>query len=237
VCLFAQGLKSLFVRTITNEHDGVIFTGACAFRFSWRFTIRTSEPNEHTNGDMLNMRKTPVDIERDIVARVLEGESYEAAANGRVGKATVARVVDDLRKAVPDFDELRELNIRLKREGRLVSDVLQRMENMKFEQPIVLTVCSDSGEKNAAVEYLESVLADRRIWIPCKNCQFQIAVPLESAEFYEELLGRGHWLWIVCPRCGLQLQYFPLEILGHFALSLLKKDKIVVKLDPVPSLW
>ena len=55
-----------------------------------------------------NMRKTPRDIERDIRARVLEGESYESAASGRVGKATVACVVNDLRKSVPDFDKLRE---------------------------------------------------------------------------------------------------------------------------------
>ncbi len=169
------------------------------------------------------MRKTPVDIERNIGARVLSGESYESAADGRVAKATVTRIVDDLRRDIPDFDELRDLNIRLKREGLSVSEVLQSMDEGKCEKSIVLTVYSDSEEKNEAVKYLESVLACGWVWIPCKNCQLQFEVWLESAEFYRGLLWRGQWVVLVCPHCGLQLPYSVFEILGHFALSLLER--------------
>jgi hypothetical protein len=56
------------------------------------------------------MRKISPETEVDIIKRVLMGETYsEAAARDGVVKSTVNRVVEDLRKVMPDFDEIRNL--------------------------------------------------------------------------------------------------------------------------------
>jgi hypothetical protein len=167
---------------------------------------------------------------------VLKGESYESAADGRASKSTVNRIVEDIREAVPDFDELRELNISLKSEGRTASEVLQNMDEKDYAQPTEITVYSDSTEKNEAVEYLEWVLANKVTIIACKNCNGQFQISLHTAEFYRELVFRGQYLPFSCPYCGFQAKYAPFEILGLFALALLEKDKIIVKLDPA-SYW
>ncbi len=123
------------------------------------------------------------------------------------------------------------MNVRLKSEGRSALDVLQSMDDRDCEQPMVVTVYSDPVEKNAAVEFLESVLAAGRIWIPCKNCRLQILVPLESSEIYQQLLDLGQGLVIFCPHCRAQLLYSPYDVLGHFDLSLLEKNQIIVRID------
>jgi hypothetical protein len=180
------------------------------------------------------MRKTPPDIERDIRRRLLEGKSYEEAADGRTSKSTVNRIVEDIRKDVPDFDEVRELNIRLKSEGRTALEVMRSMDEKDEFQPMVITVYPDSPEKNEAVEHLKWALARRVTLIACKNCHSQFQIPLHTAEFYRELVYRGQGLPFVCPYCGFLAQYAPFEILGLFALTLLEKDTIIIRLDLSP---
>jgi hypothetical protein len=170
------------------------------------------------------MRKTPPEIERDIRRRLLEGESYESAALGRVQKSTVNRIVEDTRKDMPDFDELRELNIRLKREGITVSEALQNMQTqVESDAPIDITYF-ESLDKNPALKYLQWTLENHEISIACKHCRNQFSIRLETAPFYYERIYSGQCLPFVCPHCRYPAQYSPFEILGSFALSLLEKD-------------
>src|SRR5208283_3221138 len=69
------------------------------------------------------MRKTPRETEVDIMKRVLLGETYsEVAARDGVVKSTVNRVVEDVRRIMPDFDEIRGLLIRFKRCGLTMAE-------------------------------------------------------------------------------------------------------------------
>jgi hypothetical protein len=88
------------------------------------FGIRTFNQNEQTNGERCEMRKIPLENEVDIIKSVLGGETYgEVAARNGVVKSTVNRVVEDVRRVMPDFDEIRSLLVRFKRCGLTVADV------------------------------------------------------------------------------------------------------------------
>jgi transcriptional regulator with XRE-family HTH domain len=186
------------------------------------------------------VRKKTADEERRILLEVLKGASYgEVALRNGVSKSTVNRIIEDVRRGLPDFDALRELNIRLKRDGRSVLDVLSVLEDMENNVPMFRTiyVTEKPQEKNEAVRYLEWALANRVIWIACKNCWNMYLVPLAEAGCYREAIGAGASLAYVCPHCAVQSLYSPYDVLGFFALSLLEKDEIVFRLDFSADTW
>jgi hypothetical protein len=70
------------------------------------------------------MRKTPTETEVDIIKRVILGETYsEVSAKEGVAKSTINRVVEDVRRVIPDFDEIRGLLIRFKKCGLTMAEV------------------------------------------------------------------------------------------------------------------
>ena len=82
------------------------------------------------------MRSTPSDVEAQIIRLGLDGDTYrEIACKTGVGLATVHTCIERARKKIPEFDELRELNIRLKKSGLSFFDltractVLEKMIN------------------------------------------------------------------------------------------------------------
>jgi hypothetical protein len=177
------------------------------------------------------MRKTPPDVERQILFALLNGESYQDAGDGNdVGKATVNRIVEDAREKIPDFDDLRELKIRLNRYGLSVSEVLQSLENQEQEKPDISYIYSIPNEENEAVKYLKWTLENKTTTIACKNCYNQFQIPLETWAFYNQLIRTGQSLPIICPYCRYQSWYTPFEILGFFGGNLLQRDVSSIKI-------
>jgi hypothetical protein len=107
------------------------------------------------NGGWCKMRKTPKETEVDIIKRVIMGETYgEVAARNGVAKSTVNRVVEDVRRVMPDFDEIRSLLIRFKRSGLTVADA-EKALNLK-EKLDSLGLSFDGAETEAdALEEFE----------------------------------------------------------------------------------
>ncbi|MFQ6081643.1 MAG: hypothetical protein ACE5OW_08255, partial [Candidatus Bathyarchaeia archaeon] len=72
------------------------------------------------------MRKIPRSVEKEILRRWLEGYTQrQAAREFRVGLATVNRVINDARKRTPDLDELRGLNVMLRKGDSSVVDAIR----------------------------------------------------------------------------------------------------------------
>jgi len=72
------------------------------------------------------LRKIPRSVEEKILRRWLEGYTQrQAAREFRVGLATVNRVIDDARKRTPDLDELRGLNVMLRKGDSSVVDAVR----------------------------------------------------------------------------------------------------------------
>jgi hypothetical protein len=70
------------------------------------------------------MRKIPQENEVDIARGVLLGESYvEVGLRNGVVKSTVNRVVEEVRKVMPDFDEIRNTTVRFRRSEMSLADV------------------------------------------------------------------------------------------------------------------
>jgi hypothetical protein len=174
------------------------------------------------------MKKTPPDVERQILFALLNGEFYqEAGIRNDVSKATVNRIVEDARKKILDFDYLRELKIRLNRYGRSVSEILQSTETQDQGKPNISNIYLIPNEEIEAVKYLKWALENKTTTIACKNCYNQFPIPLETWTFYNQLIQTSQSLPIICPYCRCQLLYAPIEILGYFALNLLQKDEYI----------
>jgi DNA-binding transcriptional MerR regulator len=72
------------------------------------------------------LRKISRSVEEKILRRWLEGYTQrQAAREFRVGPATVNRVIDDARKRTPDLDELRGLNVTLRKGDSSVVDAVR----------------------------------------------------------------------------------------------------------------
>lgn len=182
------------------------------------------------------MRKKSADEKMRILLGVLKGETYEKVAlQNNVSKSTVHQIVEDVRREMPDFDELRELKIRLRKAGLSASTVIHEIKNRENDTQIVMTICDDDEEgfqeKNETVEYLEWALANRTVWIACKNCWNSFPVPLAGAQFYHAIISTGNNLLHTCPHCRHQSLYHPYEVLGSFGLALLEKDRIVFSIN------
>jgi hypothetical protein len=111
------------------------------------------------------MRKTPPETEVDIVRRVLLGESYgEVAGRNGVAKSTVNRVVEDVRRVMPDFDEIRGLLVRFKRCGLTMAEV-EKALGLKEKLDSLNLSFDDVEAEAAALERFEvaRLLASRAV--------------------------------------------------------------------------
>jgi len=92
----------------------------------YELVIRTSEPNRTSEHGEHALRKIPRRVEKEILRRWLEGYTQrQAAREFRVGLATVNRVINDARKRTPDLDELRRLNVMLRKGDSSVVDAIR----------------------------------------------------------------------------------------------------------------
>lgn len=81
------------------------------------------------------MRSTSSDVEAEIIRLALGGDNYrEIARKTGVGLATVRTCIERARKKIPEFDELRELSIRLKKSGLSFFDVTRAGANANVQQ-------------------------------------------------------------------------------------------------------
>jgi hypothetical protein len=154
------------------------------------------------------MRKINKGLEEDILARLSNGESYESAADGRVSKSTVNRIVKDAEKEIPDYWDYREMKIKLDQYGFTFNEVIKMIEN-RF--PIV------------EVEVYRQCPPEQEI--PCKRCNAHFMVRLIPASTYRYYLAFGQFLQYRCPCCGYVALYSPLEVLGFFGLSILDEEE------------
>jgi hypothetical protein len=182
------------------------------------------------------MRKKSADEKIRILLGLLKGETYEEVAlQNDASNSTVNQIAEDFRREMPDFHELRELKIRLRKAGLSASTALREIKNRENNTQIILNICDDEEErfqeKNLAAEYLAWALANRTVWIACKNCRNSFPVPLAQAQFYRAIISTGNSLTYVCPHCRLQSWYNPYEVLGLFGLTLLEKDRSVFSIN------
>jgi hypothetical protein len=170
------------------------------------------------------MRKTPPNIEMDILARLLNGESYESVTDGRVSKSTVNRIVNTFQEKCSDFWDLREFNIRRKNANIDMTDVLRNIEEAPVNAipPIVNYITEYLW--TPAGQYLDWAQSNQCTYVPCKSCGFQFLIPLQPAPYYDSQIRNGINLWLKCQRCGFETFYSPFEILGFLALTLLEKN-------------
>jgi hypothetical protein len=167
------------------------------------------------------MRRTPPEIEIDILARLLNGESYEEVTDGRVWKSTVNRIVNSFQEKCPDFWDLRELNIKRKKANITFSDIVRNVVAMTSTTLDIDKIIVENRGSPAA-QYLDWLLANQCTYIPCKNCGDQIRIPLQLAKDYAAYIQNNMVWYYVCSNCGHGFLYTPFEILGHLALKLLK---------------
>jgi chromosome segregation ATPase len=73
------------------------------------------------------LRKIPKDIEKKVFKLWLEGHTYREISPkcGGVSLATISKVVEDARKRASDIDELRQLNVTLRKGGSSVYDAIR----------------------------------------------------------------------------------------------------------------
>jgi hypothetical protein len=169
------------------------------------------------------MRKTPPDVEINIIARLLNCESYESVTEGRVSKSTVNRIVNTFQKKCPDFWDLREFNIRRKKANIAMIDVLQNVEDAtSATPPIAKYIIENLG--SPAAQYLDQLLESECTYIPCKGCGNYFQIQLEPAQSYEKSIQIGNNCFYKCANCGFIAPYSPFDILGYLGLTLLKKN-------------
>jgi len=80
-------------------------------------------------------------------------------------------------------------------------------------------------EKNSALMSLSKILADRKIYIPCKNCGVGLPIPLDTQENHQHMLENRRFYSLRCPRCGFPNQFTPQDVLVHIGWILLPKDE------------
>ena len=69
------------------------------------------------------MRRLPAEDDQEILNLLLQGVAYRKISRQRgISISSVARVAEDARKKMPDFDSLRALSVLLKKAGLSVFD-------------------------------------------------------------------------------------------------------------------
>lgn len=82
------------------------------------------ETSKHWNGDFL--RKLSLEVRRRVFKMWLEGYTYRAISNRLdLGLGTISRIIDEYRSRTPDLDELRALNLQLKKLGSCLYDAFR----------------------------------------------------------------------------------------------------------------